>query len=184
MQKHYFPLPGKTVKVSHDLESWRNLEHPFETEIPLAPLPGSFGVNRKHHIHEGVDIYALHGDPVCFIRDGVIRAIDWFTGEKAGLHLAHWNNTMAVMVEDEDGVWNYGEINIQMDLRVGQNVRGGDTFARVQRVLRNDKGRPMDMLHIERYTLGTDRWIDKWSLGEEQPKNLVDPTQELLKLIA
>lgn len=153
------------------------MKSPFSlpVQVPVGPLPGAFGVKRKHDIHTGVDLYAPEGTPVFPMEEGTIVAIIHdFTGEWAGS--PWWNDTGAVMVEDGSGVWLYGEIRPSEMLKVGMKVDVGDTLGYVQTVLKVDKGAPMSMLHLERYTRGSRVPISVWPLDTPKPDKLIDPT--------
>ena len=142
------PIPFNFV-VTPDSFSFRNFPDGV-TGIPVAPHPGAFGVQRKFHTHEGIDLYCPSGTPVYAMESGVVVAVVPFTGPKA--NFPHWHDTNAVFVEDNDGVWVYGEIQDAVSLH--QTVQAGDLLGHVIHVLRNDKGRPMSMLHLERHVQG------------------------------
>ena len=152
-----------------------------ETEIPLPPHPGSFGYVRKNHIHEGVDLYAEEGDPVFAIEEGFIITIKAFTGSMADS--PWWNDTYSILIEHRKHVINYGEITPLPELVVGSFVKAGDLIGNIKTVLKKDKGRPMSMLHLEMYKKGTLEPIKEWSLDQEQPECLLDPTHLLLTVI-
>lgn len=147
-----------------------------ETGLPLAPHPGAFGVRRRNHTHEGVDLYAPEGSPVFSVEDGVVVAVKPFTGPKAGL--GWWLDTSAVFVEGASGVVVYGEIN--PSVKVGQYLCAGEQLGHVIRVLRNDKGRPTAMLHLELHEHGS-RSAPEWLVHEQRPGVLMDPTPHLLE---
>jgi len=145
------------------------------TGLPLKPHPGAFGFERKNHIHEGVDLYVLEGTPVLAIEGGVVVAILPFTGEHAGS--PWWHDTWAVMVEGATGVVLYGEIK-PLVLQLGARVHQGVCLGNVTPVLKNDKGRPMSMLHLELYEHGQREPLE-WAPGQPRPKGMVDPTAML-----
>lgn len=148
--------------------------------IPIGQHPGSFGFVRSHDIHTGVDLYAPVGCPVHAMQGGKVISIEWFTGET--INMPWWENTRAVYIESETGVFNYGEIFERPNLKIGDKVQGGDFIGYVVPVLKHFKGRPQSMLHIELYDHGyTDTW-DAWKVGESQPEHLKDPTKYLLKI--
>lgn len=163
-----------------------NLPHPLDCYKHLVPVGGytnivptgqhvgAFGVERKHHIHEGVDLYGDKGQSVFAIEDGIIVGIHPFTGEHVGS--PWWNDTSCVMIEGDSGVINYGELDVYNHLSVGQEVAVGEYIGKLQSVLKKDKGRPMTMLHLERYVRGTTVPIKEWTLGTPQPKELINPT--------
>lgn len=148
---------------------------PIQLTFPMPEnhlSPGGFGAHRLHDIHTGVDLYAKHGTPVVAITDGrVVAVIENFTGPAA--NSPWWHKTSAVMVEDYYGVWLYGEVTTT--LKVGEFVKEGELVGHVERVLRNDKGKPTAMLHVERYVSGTKKPCDVWHHGERCPVGLVDP---------
>lgn len=152
----------------------------YDSMVPITGHPGAFGYKRKNHIHEGVDLYANEGDRVYSMVDGVVVAvIEDFTGPECGM--PWWNKTSAVAIEDAHGVWIYGEIRVGSDIQVGQLVKAGMDIGGVLQVLKEDKGRPMAMLHLERYTKGTTESVGLWKLDEPQPENLLDPTPDLIE---
>ena len=61
--------------------------------------PGAFGVERRHHFHEGVDLYTEQGGPVFAVEAGVVVALTPFTGQALG-H-TWWNDTDALFVHGE-----------------------------------------------------------------------------------
>jgi murein DD-endopeptidase MepM/ murein hydrolase activator NlpD len=154
----------------------------------LWPLPGvafcvptdgvgKFAAVRKHDIHTGIDLYCTQGQPVRAVERGTVVAILDFTGAKAGSFW--WRDTRAVMVESEKHVVLYGEITEAASLIVGQSIERGATIGEVIRVLRQDRGLPTTMLHLERYRAGTREPV-WWKLNESQPPELLDPTEWLL----
>ena len=169
------PLPLSFI-ATDNAESFRHFAI-AQTGIPFPPHPGAFGVKRKNHIHEGVDLYCPEGTPVSAVEDGVVVALLPFTGEHAGL--PWWENTFALLVEGASGVVVYGEILPDKTLLTGDAVLAGENLGQVARVLKKDKGRPMAMLHMELHTLGT-RFTPPWY--EEKPPTLLDPTPLLLPL--
>jgi hypothetical protein len=143
--------------------------------VPIPPHPGAFGVQRKHDMHTGVDLYTKDGTSVYAVEDGIVVAVEHFTGEWDGT--PWWNNTDCVLVEGKSGVVCYGEIVSRF--KVGDVVSCGDRIATVVRVLKEDKERPdiaghrPSMLHIELYRPGTRK--PATSLGPE----VLDPTSYL-----
>lgn len=167
------PLPY-ALRCTAVSESFKDMPAQV-TGVPLAPHPGAFGVVRKHHVHEGVDLYVPEGTSVCAVEAGVVVAVVPFTGPAAGL--PHWLDTSAVMVEGASGVVLYGEISACVP--VGARVGAGDLLGRVVRVLRHDKGRPTSMLHIELRASGVTRDIE-WLDSTRRPDGLLDPTPYLM----
>jgi murein DD-endopeptidase MepM/ murein hydrolase activator NlpD len=133
-------------------------------------------------VHEGVDLYAPEGTPVHAVEDGRVVAITPFTGPHAGL--PWWLDTWAVLVEGASGVVVYGEVTPDSGLQAnlasdGSYVRAGQQLGRVTRVLRNNKGRPTSMLHLELHPRGS-RSCPEWHLDAKRPEALLDPTPHLL----
>jgi hypothetical protein len=132
---------------------------------------GSFGAIRKHDIHTGIDIYYPEGTIIRAIEEGVVINIVDFTGSKADS--PWWNDTKAVMVHGESGVILYGEI--ESKCFIGQRLLKDEIVGKVLTVLKNNKGKPMSMLHLELYKWGTVEPV-WWKLGESKPDCLLDPT--------
>lgn len=151
----------------------------FDQDIPINPHPGGFGTERKFHIHEGVDLYCEENTPVLSIENGIIIDILPFTGQFAGS--PWWEETHCVMVLGDSGLINYGEIRPVNYLYPGLKVEQGSTIGFIKRVLKKDKGRPMSMLHFELYNDLVKEPVE-WKLGEKIPKNLLDPTNLLLRI--
>lgn len=171
-----FPLDIEAYLTDND----SNVVHRIsdkETQIPYGEHCGAFGSTRTYDVHTGVDLYAADGTSVFAMQDGIVVDVFPFTGKEAGC--PWWLDTMAVAIEDEDGVWLYGEIAPSEHLVPGLVVAEGDCIGTVKRVLRNDKGRPVSMLHVERYVHGTREFAPIRNVGEPQPETLVDPTELL-----
>lgn len=153
--------------------------------VPRAETghPGAFGVERRHHFHEGVDLYTAPEAAVFAVEDGRVVALTPFTG--AALGHTWWNDTDAIFVHGASGVVVYGELQAQ-GVQVGDIVRRGQMIGRVARVLKVDKGRPMDMLHLElRDASHADALtLFDWSKDLERPTWLLDPTPHLLGISA
>lgn len=174
-----FPLKKKRVNFNNSKEMFLN-SYNIETEIPLHPHPGSFGIVRKKHIHEGIDLYCENGDTVFSMCDGRVVGIYQFTGKKVGSEW--WNDTFNILIETIHGVMNYGEIIVKDNIKVGDYIKEGDELGFVTTVLKKNKGRPMNMLHFELYSLGTQRHIDSWDLDMQKPENLLNPTNLLINV--
>lgn len=175
------PLYGLIHRIATDPESFLNCNWHKETELPLSPEhPGSFLYKRRHHVHEGIDLYCLPGQLVVAMTPGIVTNIIPFTGEIAGT--PHWHNTYGVVVEDTDGVWIYGEISPADNLLIGSKINEGQLVGIVTPVLKTNKGRPTSMLHLERYTKGTTHSIGILEHNNPIPDNLVDPVPELLRI--
>lgn len=108
---------------------------------------GQFGAVRKYDIHTGIDLYCEEGSIVSALEDGIVVAVEDFTGTKA--NSPWWNDTKAVLVEGKSGVICYGEI--EPCVNVGDLIWAGDTIGKV---LKKNKGRPTTMLHLELYEKG------------------------------
>lgn len=169
-----FPLQKSVIGATANSNSFQSLEY-FEVEIPIGQHVGAFAVKRKHHIHEGIDLYCQEGDEVIAVEDGIVVAIEDFTGPKAGY--PWWLDTQACLVEGATGVVVYGEI--ETNLEVGTEVKRGQHIGQVKRVLAQDKGRPRDMLHLELHKHGT-RQSFEWATDQEKPESLLDPTPFIL----
>lgn len=147
------------------------------TGVPLAPHPGAFGVERKNHTHEGVDLYCPEGTLVDAVEEGTVVAVIPFTGALATPPSPWWHDTWAVLVEGPSGVVVYGEI--RPAVKVGDPIKAGWTIGWVKQVLKEDKGRPMSMLHLELHRSGT---RDAYAWEDERPESLLDPTPFLLEI--
>lgn len=169
------PVPLTLIPTT-DSESFAAMKE-GETGLPLAPHPGAFAVRRKHHTHEGVDLYAPHGTPVSAVEAGVVLAVKPFTGPHAGPGLGHWLDTWAVFVEGATGVVVYGEVTAAVN--VGERVTAGQLVGTVTTVLAKDKGRPRAMLHIELRERGNTADIE-WLDASQHPSGLLDPTPFLM----
>lgn len=143
----------------------------------MAPHPGAFGVARKHHTHEGVDLYAPPGTQVRTVEAGVVVRVEDFTGPKAGT--PWWQDTQAVFVEGPSGVVVYGELVAQV--KEGQQMAAGEVVGYLTPVLTTPKGRPDCMLHLELHAHGA-RQAPGWDHGCDRPDTLKDPTPYLLAM--
>ena len=184
-----FPVPFDWIKDEQDMV-WKPQQellneryhlaqsHHLIVGLPMGNHPGAFGVQRTHHIHEGIDLYVPYQTPVQAVCDGVIRRIEWFTGEKA--QSPWWRDTQAILIEDQHGGFNYGEITVNACWKVGQHVKQGDILGWVIPVLRHQKQRPIHMLHLERYLRGSNESVS-WPIAQPQPSYLLDPTPAWLQ---
>jgi len=145
---------------------------PLKNRIELHDIPPAnrFGARRKFDVHTGVDLFCDHGDPIFAIEDGEITDICYFTGAVVGM--PWWNETMAVAVEGESGVILYGEIDPMGGIAVGQKIKEGEIVGTALTVLKNGKGLPMTMLHIELYRYGYRGNWEIWNLDGRKPKDL------------
>jgi hypothetical protein len=171
------PLPLTLVATS-DSDSWRSLASGV-TGLPIGDHVGAFGVERKNHIHEGVDLYAPRGTPVSAVEAGEVVAVFPFTGPLA--QSPWWLDTECVLIEGPSGVVAYGEIEVSGRMVPGAQVYIGDHVGYVMRVLKEDKGRPTSMLHLELHQRGT-RSCPPWYREQGRPATLLDPTPKLLPL--
>lgn len=137
--------------------------------LDTLPDHARFGAKRRYDIHTGIDLYCNHGDAVFAFEDGIVVAIEDFTGPDA--ESPWWNPTKAVLVEGKSGVICYGEVEPLVE--VGQTVAKGDKIATVLTVLKNDKGKPMTMLHMELHKPGTTK-TSWWKLDEPMPESLMN----------
>lgn len=143
--------------------------------IPKHDDPGAFGTIRKFDIHTGIDIYCNNGDQVIAIEDGIVIAIEAFTGPHADS--PWWNDTWALLIEGTSGVLVYGEIDVVEGIAVGCSVKVGDHIGNIKQVLKKDKGiTPICMLHFEVHKTGTTKtaW---WYHNDSIPPSLLDPTE-------
>lgn len=151
-----------------------------EQNVPQGEHPGAFAAHRKYHIHEGVDIYAPKIALVYAIQTGIVTAIHQFTGIAVGS--PWWHDTYAIAVTDDTGTWVYGEIQAPRVYHVGDIVQEGHYIAQLKQVLKVDKGRPMTMLHFERWKLNYGPHTFLWQLGHPQPEFILDPAPLLLEI--
>jgi murein DD-endopeptidase MepM/ murein hydrolase activator NlpD len=169
------PLPLKMIPTE-DTDSWSSMPV-GTTGIPTGPdHPGAFGVKRKHHTHEGVDLYCPEGTAVRAVEKGRVVAVIPFTGPNAEPASPWWHDTQAVLVEGASGVVVYGEI--KAFVKVDDEILVGQLLGTVTPVLTKDKGRPMTMLHLELHVAGT---RDAYEWLDERPASLLDPTSYLLE---
>lgn len=170
-----FPLLGKTACWDPDPDGFSRFDLSLSCPIPVPGLghPGAFGYTRRHHIHEGVDLYGQEGDLVVALFGGTVVFNGPFTGPLAGL--PWWLPTSAVAIESSLGVIFHGEIEA-FHLPKGTLVEAGTPLGRLVRVLKKDKGRPVHMLHLEYYRSGARSSIGIWELGMARPSHLLDPT--------
>lgn len=163
------PLPLALVPTE-DSMSFQSMP-PGCTGLPTGRHPGAFGVERTHHIHEGVDLYCPTGTLVHAVEGGEVVEVAPFTGPSAGM--PWWHDTQVALVEGPSGVVAYGEI--APTVTRGQRVQTGDPLGQVVQVLRKNKGRPVSMLHLELHTEGT-RTCLEWAPRAPRPPSLRDPT--------
>ena len=110
----------------------------------------------------------------------VLLLICPFTGEVAGF--PWWENTWAIYVLGESGIVVYGEIQLNFNLDIGDEITTDTNIGSVLKVLKKDKGRPTSMLHIELHK-PTHTHIGKWLIGENMPEGYIDPTEHLKSIL-
>lgn len=139
------------------------LNYTFPTNIQ-----NRFGAKRKYDVHTGLDLFCNEGELVYSIYDGIVLKIEKFTGFEES---PWWNDTYAVLVyhENINKTIVYGEIN--PNVNEGDIIKKGDIIGSVLRVLKNDKGLPTTMLHIEAYN-GKQYETVFWHHNEKQPIGL------------
>lgn len=170
------PVPYALLPTA-DSESFQSMPA-WTTGLPLAPHPGAFGVQRKYHVHEGVDIYMPMGAPVFAVEAGEVLDVRVFTGPALGHDW--WLTTYGVWVAGATGVVVYGEI--APHVKPGQQVVAGQLLGVVTKVLKMNKGRPTSMLHLELREHGNTADVE-WLNMAERPAVLQDPTPYLLAAI-
>jgi murein DD-endopeptidase MepM/ murein hydrolase activator NlpD len=169
------PLPLRLL-ATEDSRSFERMPA-NSTGLPQGEHPGAFGVVRAHHVHEGVDLYCPDGTSVFAVEDGIVVAVQPFTG--VGANMPWWEDTTVILVEGACGVVAYGEVSSVV--APGQRVVAGQRLGEVVRVLKVDKGRPMSMLHLELHEAGS-RSCPEWTVLGGRPTTLRDPTEFLLAL--
>jgi 3-polyprenyl-4-hydroxybenzoate decarboxylase len=173
-------LPKTEVIADSILEELEALYRPLDRmpRIDDIPVENRFGFKRKYDVHTGMDLFAPEGAPVYAMERGKVVAVQWFTGEKVGM--PWWENTQRILVECPSGVIAYCEVEPLVE--EGAEIDRGTMIAKVKRVLRKDKGKPMSMLHLEYYSSGYNRMWEKWELDGEKPEDL-RPTSLLINRI-
>lgn len=136
---------------------------------------GAFAAVRKHDIHTGIDLYCNPGAHVFAIESGFVSDVGNFTGDNADS--PWWNNTQYVVVKGANGFILYGEI--LTTLEKGELVKQGSVLGEVATVLKENKGKPMTMLHLELYSDYMEPVI--WNLGDAKPLGLQNPTDLITK---
>lgn len=147
---------------------------PLTHFLPKKGDPGYFGTQRTHDVHTGIDLYTFNQAPVLALEDGVVVAIEHFTGEKA--QSPWWNDTQAILIENDQGVILYGELMVSPHYQEGSQIKRGDCLGHITPVLKKDKGKnPTTMLHLEYYDKGVRQsvwWTDK----SQKPQGLRNPS--------
>lgn len=134
------------------------------------PYHGRFGAIRKYDIHTGLDLYCEDGDSFYAFEDGEIINIFNFTGDLA--ESPWWENTKGILIRSDKFSLLYGEV--ETELNIGDFVKKGDRIGSVKRVLKEDKGLPMCMLHIEAYNIDYFGEGVIWNLNEDKPDMLLN----------
>lgn len=180
MDKWLFPFIGvKVLGATDDSMSFQNIDVDTEVEIPIGQHVGAFGVKRKMHVHNGVDLYSKPRQTIFAVEGGTVVDIRQWTGGMAGS--PWWEDTWAVLVEGESGVVAYGEIDYDTTrYKLGYRIAVGDHIGWTRTVLKKDKGRPMTMLHLQMYKHGH-LCSGGWDTNAPQPDTLIDPTPFLLE---
>ena len=150
----------------------------YRSKIPAAP-DAAFGKVRIEDIHTGVDLYAPEGTPVYAVEDGIVVAVEDFTGVETSGPDEKYLYTQAALVKGGSGVIVYGEII--PSVKEGQEVKEGDIIGRVTSVLPESYDGPSSMLHFELYDTSA-KATAWWMKGERRPEKLLDPTRLLRKL--
>lgn len=150
---------------------------PIKRHIKLDEVPeqGRFGAKRRYDFHTGVDLYCESGTPVYAVETGIVVNVCNFTGEDAGS--PWWSDTKAVLVEGRSGVILYGEIDVLV--QPNTLIKEGTLIGNVRRVLKNDKGLPTTMLHMELYAPGYKGDGEWWRSEKLKPAALLN-IEELL----
>ena len=149
-------------------------------KLPNSDETGSFGFSRKFDIHTGIDLYCEPNANVYACEAGIIVAIEKFTGEHSDS--PWWNNTWALLIEDDEKVIVYGEIDLP-ELKIGDRVEKGDCLGKVIPVSRSKNSDiPTSMLHFELHKKGT-KFTSWWKHGESMPETLIDCTSYLQRIV-
>lgn len=161
----------------------------IDWEFPKNPQ-NLFGAERKYDRHTGIDIFAPVGTIVYPLHEGKVVQIGWFTGANSVPPSPWWNDTKYVIVAFTRDIPNplfgyieaitdyalYGELEPLVE--VGQLVDQQTELGVIQRVLKNDKGNPVSMLHFEMYRFLPEHPMF-WYKGEPCPHTLLNPTSYL-----
>lgn len=174
------PFRNKQWIITENSESFLHVNRSTTVEIPVRKHCGSFGFKRKHHIHEGIDLYVNPGEPVYSIEDGIVIGVENFTGIEAVPPSPWWNSTKAALVRGCSGVIVYGEISTSLE--PGSTINAGDLVGHVIPVLKRDKGRPTSMLHVELHCSGS-TVTHPWEIDGNKPSGLLDPTPLIIQAV-
>lgn len=122
-----------------------------------------FGAVRKYDVHTGIDIFMHEDAPVYLPFDGEVVKIGNFTGTNAEpFPSPWWNDTQYVIIKHMIPAFYwygdlilkyvlYGEIEVSREIKIGDKLPEGTIIGNILEVLRNDKGSPTSMLHVEMY---------------------------------
>lgn len=146
-------------------------------QLPLVGSRGDFGYKRSWYYHSGLDLYCPERTTVRALEDGLVVAVEHFTGPDLGT--PHWNNTWAALVHGRSGTLVYGEI--WPEVKPFETVKAGQKLGHVIPVLKKDKGHGLSMLHFEHYNCLVYQTAD-WRHGDLAPSGLIDPRPLLEKL--
>lgn len=157
----------------------------YFTGIPINNHPGSFGNARKHNFHEGVDLYGKEGMWVYAINPGIVISNERFTGPSVGHDW--WLETDAVTIKSDTEYFVYGEL--KSDLKVGEYVKSGQKIGELVPVLPPEKIRSYIprhsnvMLHLEKWNFKYPGAWKAWTVREDRPEWLEDPTMDLIDIL-
>lgn len=146
------------------------MHKPLNTYRKPHPL-GVFGAKRTHDIHTGIDLYCDENEPVYAMESGVVIEVSDFTGKEA--ETPWWNDTKCIVIKGGHGYILYGEL--ESFVKEGDRVFEGQCIGEVKRVLKNDKGLPTTMLHLEYYSKYEKGKHASWFKSGNRPKGLLDP---------
>ena len=167
-----FPLKLKVLGKTNSLKSFDKLNWSKEVEVPIGNHPGAFAKKRPKDKHRGIDLYAAPGTKVVAVEPG--KVVDIFT-VPAPEDAPSGKDTQGIAIEGPSGRVTYAEIKLQSKIKVGDSVEQGQTLGKVAKIHDEDSDVPSSMLHFQLATGPTKVWTAK------KPKNLLDPTELLLK---
>lgn len=143
-----------------------------EVQIPYGNHPGAFGFKRKHHFHEGIDLYCKENDIVLSLTSGIVVDIGLFTGER--VNSPWWNETQYIAVQYKEYVIVYGELIVNKNISVNDVIDENTELGYIVPVLKNAKNnRPTNMLHLELYDKNYYNESKEWIT--EKPIGLLNP---------
>lgn len=145
-----------------------------------------FGAVRKYDVHTGIDIF-MHEDASVYLPfDGEVVKIGNFTGTNAEpFPSPWWNDTQYIIIKHMIPAFYwygdlipkyvlYGEIDVSNEIAEGDALNEGTIIGNILEVLRNDKGSPTSMLHVEMYNEVPGHPVF-WYHGESKPEFIEDP---------